>query len=63
MRLFKSKYRTRIEAKIVELEKEIEVIKSKQYEIRLSLNAPLYCHYSVEIGNLEKQIKLLKNLL
>ena len=39
MRLFKSKYRTRIEAKIVELEKEIEVIKSKQYEDNLNVES------------------------
>lgn len=63
MKLFKSKYRKRIENKIKELTKEVSKMEVARNPYKQTLQPADYCHYSVIISDLNKQIELLKSLL
>jgi uncharacterized protein (DUF342 family) len=61
--LFKSKYRTRIDRKLADLEAEIEQIKAGKAKIKKTLNPSEYCKLIVAEGNVMDKILLLKSLL
>ena len=63
MQLFKSKYRTRIEAKIVELAVERAFYKDREVKAIHELNQKDRVHFIVLRGDCESKIKLLKSLL
>lgn len=63
MNLFVNKYRKRILLKLAELEQNVAELKLTQGGVKQSLDPRTYCHYSVIIGELAKQITLLKSLL
>jgi hypothetical protein len=63
MKLFKSKYRNRIESKIKDLRAEIQLIEAEKAKIKQTLNPAEYCRLLVKEGNLSQDIGLLNSFL
>ena len=63
MQLFKSKYRTRIEAKIVELATDRAFYKNREIKAIHENNQKERVHFIVLRGDCESKIELLRSLL
>ena len=61
--LFRSKYRIRIETKIIQLTEYLSGVESEKSRLKQTLSPKEYCHYDLLSNDYQKQIALLKGLL